>query len=70
VIVLDEPWAVYSAAIIRLLIEHAIEIQGRQLEPFHDVRALGAPEEPMEMGRCLANAILYASWREDEDVAG
>jgi hypothetical protein len=67
---LEEPWAVYSADIIALLVEHAEVIQGRQLEPFVGVRALEPPEEPLEMGRCLANAILYASDHEDHDIAG
>ena len=58
--------AVYCAAIIELLIEHATTIQQHTLEPFHDVRSITEHgEEPMEEGRYLANAILYASWHED-----
>jgi len=63
--------AVYCDAIIELLIEHAATIHQHTLEPFHDVRSITEHgEEPMEKGRCLANAILYASWHEDDDLAG
>ena len=67
----DPAYAVYSADIIELLIDHHVASFGGVLAPYVDVRCIDdLGEEPSESGYCLANAILYASWHEDYDIAG
>ena len=66
----DAAYAVYSADIIKLLIDHQVA-GGGLLASYSDVRCIEeVGEELYESGQCLANAMLYASWHEDYDIAG
>lgn len=67
----DAETPVRTADIIELLVTYLCTVGGRSLEPYTDVVSIvETGEKRMDSGRCLANAIVYATLHHGTVVVG